>query len=118
MDHMNSGKKYFTQAVEALKGLPVASIVPDILKSVADNKVTIVTAETGSGKTLLANAALADASDHPVWVLVPRRFLAINAAEAIAKLSGTTVGKEVGYAIGEKGSDRSKYSPGTKLIFA
>lgn len=121
----NTGEKYFTKAIEALtnpepplKPLPVASIVPKILESVRNKNVTIVTAETGSGKTLLANAELADASDHPVWVLVPRRFLAINAAETIAKLSGKKLGEEVGYAIGQKATGRSNFSSKSKLIFA
>ena len=115
------GEKHFTQAIKTLtdEGLPVAKIVPDILKSVAEKKITIVTAKTGSGKTLLANAALADSCDHPVWVLVPRRFLAINAAESVAKLSGKALGQEVGYAIGQKSTGRSNFSPTkSKLIFA
>ena len=115
------GEKHFTQAIKTLtdEGLPVAEIVADILKSVAEKKVTIVTAKTGSGKTLLANAALADSCDHPVWVLVPRRFLAINAAESVAKLSGKVLGQEVGYAIGQKSTGRSNFSPTkSKLIFA
>ena len=124
----NSGEKYFTKAIEALtnpkpplKPLPVAAKVPEILESVQDKKVTIVTADTGSGKTLLANTALADATDDPVWVLVPRRFLAINAAETIAKLSGKKLGEEVGYAIGNRSSGRSLMNQNgkqSKLIYA
>ena len=112
-------QKHFTKVVETLKDLPVAPKVPDILQSVKNKNVTIITAETGSGKTLLANAALADESDHPVWVLVPRRFLAINAAETIAKISGKELGKEVGYAIGQKSTGRSNFDKNkSKLIFA
>ncbi len=110
-------KKDFEKVSEALKDLPVANVVGDVVKSVKEGKVTLLTGETGSGKTLLGNCELADASDHQVVVLVPRRFLAINAAESVAEIAGLEVGKEVGYGIGSQSSDRSKFSPGTKLLF-
>ena len=107
----------FSKLVEKLKDLPVAEITQDVVNSVKGGKVTIVTAETGSGKTLLANSMLADAVDGPVVVLVPRRFLAINAAETVAELSGLEVGKEVGWAVGKQSGDESCFSPDTKLLF-
>lgn len=109
--------RLFAKVSDALKDLPVAGVVKDVVKSAKEGKVTLLTGETGSGKTLLGNAELADASDHQVVVLVPRRFLAINAAESIAELAGVEVGKEVGYGIGSQSSDRSKFSPDTKLVF-
>lgn len=108
----------FAKAAEALKDLPVAEVVGDVVRSVQEGKVGILTAETGSGKTLLANSMLADAVDEQVVVLVPRRFLAINAAEAIAELAGVELGKEVGFAIGQQAGDKSQFSPDTKLLFA
>jgi HrpA-like RNA helicase len=109
--------QHFAKAIEALKELPVAKVVKDVVKSSKEGRVALLTGETGSGKTLLGNAEMADASNHQVVVLVPRRFLAINAAESVAELAGLEVGKEVGYGIGSQSSDRSKFSPDTKLLF-
>lgn len=108
----------FAKAVEKLKDLPVAQVAGDVVDSVKNSKVSILTAETGSGKTLLANSMLADAVDEQVVVLVPRRFLAINAAEAIAELAEVELGKEVGFAVGQQAGDQSQFSPDTKLLFA
>ncbi len=108
----------FAKVAEKLKDLPVNAVAADVVQTVKEGKVTILTAETGSGKTLLANAELADHTDDQVVVLVPRRFLAMNAAEAIAELGELELGKEVGFAIGSQGKDESKFSPDTKLLFA
>lgn len=108
----------FSKVSEALRDLPVNKVTDDVIASLEDGKVTILTAETGSGKTLLANTKLADAVDGQVLVLVPRRFLAINAAEAVAELGGVELGKEVGYAVGQQAGDVSQYGDDTKLLFA
>lgn len=118
MEHKNYSDCSFVGVEEKLKDLPVNKVVDDVIDSVKAEKVTVLTAETGSGKTLIASSKLADASDEQVVVLVPRRFLAINAAQTIAELSGTEIGKEVGYAIGRQSGDLSKFSPDTKLVFA
>lgn len=108
----------FAKVAEKLHELPVNAVASDVVQSVQDGKVSILTAETGSGKTLLANAMLADASDEQVLVLVPRRFLAINAAESVAELGELEMGKEVGFAVGRQAGDKSQFGPETKLLFA
>ena len=118
MTHKNYSDCSFAGVEEKLKDLPVNKVVDDVIDSVKGGNVTVLTAETGSGKTLVASSKLADASDGQVVVLVPRRFLAINAAQTIAELSGTELGKEVGYAIGRESGDLSNFSPDTKLVFA
>lgn len=114
----NNNNTSFAKVSEKLKELPVNGKVEAVVDSVKSGKVTVLTAETGSGKTLLASTRLADASDGQVVVLVPRRYLAINAAETITELSENKLGEQVGYAIGRKSGDRSKFSPDTKLVFA
>ncbi|NBO18563.1 MAG: DEAD/DEAH box helicase [Proteobacteria bacterium] len=115
---MNDGKPLFEGVLKTLAQRPVAAVADEVVASVQSGKVTVLTGETGSGKTLIASSRLADASDHPVVVLVPRRFLAMDAAKNIAEMSGTQVGREVGYAIGRQSGGRSKFTPETKLIFA
>jgi HrpA-like RNA helicase len=108
----------FGKLTEKLKNLPVNDVAAQVVQSVKNGNVAMLTAETGSGKTLLANSMLADDIDGQVLVLVPRRFLAINAAESVAELAELQLGDEVGYAIGSQGSDTSNYTSDTKLVFA
>jgi HrpA-like RNA helicase len=116
---------------ETIQKLPVYNKAEGVVKSVLAGNVNILSASTGSGKTIITSAMLADASDDPVLVLVPRRFLAMNAAESIASLSGTKVGQDVGYAVGSRGSTSStevdedgfqnnnvRYNENTRLVFA
>ena len=108
----------FEKLFASLNDLPVATIAADATQSVASGIVTTLSSATGSGKTLFQTAHLADTLPEQVVVLVPRRFLAVNAAETISKLSGCTIGDEVGYAIGSQTGDRSRYKETTKLLFA
>lgn len=118
MAESSQKKTDFHKVAEVLKDLPVADVAADVVKSILAGKVTELSSETGSGKTLLANTMLADASDEPVLVLVPRRFLAINAAQTIAEIAGLNVGEQVGFAVGRQAGDESKFSDKTKLVFA
>jgi len=115
----------FGRLYERLSELPVAAAAGDIAESVLKPQVTVLSAETGSGKTLYATSKLADLwrdkqeeGEHKtVLALVPRRFLAMNAAKTIAELSGTRLGGPVGYAIGRKPGDESCFSDETRLLF-
>lgn len=107
----------FAKVAEVLKDLPVAKNISEVVSDAAQGNATILTAETGSGKTLLGSAKFADSVDDQVVVLVPRRYLAINAAETIANLGGLDLGKEVGFAVGEQAGDQSQFSKETKLLF-
>lgn len=101
-----------------LKDLPVNTISDDVLNNVSKG-VQIVSSPTGSGKTLTIPTKWADRlpEEERVVVLVPRRFLAINAAETVAELSHTTVGNEVGYAVGMQGGDEPLYGKNSKVVF-
>jgi ATP-dependent helicase HrpB len=103
---------------DKLKDLPVATVAQDLVDSVQAGKVTVLTSDTGSGKTLYANTLLADQTDGQVVVLVPRRFLATNAAETVAELAGLRLGQEVGFAVGRQSGDGSRFSRDTELLFA
>ncbi len=100
-----------------LRDLPVHRIIADVVKDVLFGTVTIVAARTGSGKSMMLPSALADALDDQVVVLVPRRFLATDAACNVAELSGTTLGQQVGFALGQVNDEISLHVPDTKLLF-
>lgn len=108
----------FDNLFTALSDLPVATIADEVTLSVMSGDVTTLSSATGSGKTLYQTAKLADILNEQVVVLVPRRFLAVNAAETVAELAGEEIGSTVGYAVGSQTGDRSKYGPDTKLLFA
>lgn len=103
---------------QKLKDLPVNEIVDQVIDNI-DTALPIVSSPTGSGKTLIIPAKLADhlPEGERVVVLVPRKFLAINAAETVAELSGTTLGEEVGYAVGTQGGDEPLFSKNSKIVF-
>lgn len=102
---------------DTLKDLPVHGIIADVVKDVLVGAVTVVAARTGSGKSMMLPSALADAGDDQVVVLVPRRFLATDAACNVAELSGTTLGQEVGFALGQVNDEISLHVPDTTLLF-
>lgn len=107
----------FQSLRDTLRALPVFGIIPDVVKDVLDGKVTVVAARTGSGKSMMLPSALADATGERVVVLVPRRFLATDAACNVAELSGTILGNEVGFALGQVNGEKSLHSSSTKLLF-
>ncbi len=115
----------FEKVGETLSALPVAAIAADVVKSVKEGNVTILAAPTGSGKSMMVPAMLADAmsaesaaEDNQILVLVPRRLLALDAADNVSKMAEKKLGEEVGYAFAEKLGEKSMKSKGTKLLFA
>ncbi len=120
---------FFDALFDTLKDLPVAPIAGEVVQSVMAGTITQLAAPTGSGKSMMVPAKLADAIykadkhntlnalQKQVVVLVPRRFLAVDAAMNVAKMSGKILGNEVGYAIGDMGGEKSLNCDNTKLLF-
>lgn len=107
----------FEKLYDTLSTLPVVGIADQLTTDVCDGLTVILSSATGSGKTLVATCKLADKANAQVVVCVPRRFLAVNAAETICELAGLTLGNEVGYAVGKQSGEQSKMSADTKLLF-
>ena len=110
-------KTDFHKVREILKDLPVAKVANDVVKSVMKGDVTILAAPTGSGKSMMMPAELAEATQEQVIVLVPRRFLATDAATNVAQMADSEVGTDVGYAIGRMAGESSKKTEDSKVIF-
>jgi HrpA-like RNA helicase len=93
--------------------LPVRRHEQEIIAAVSSATVTVITGETGSGKTtqlpqmLLDNIITPPTSDSPrgsqhrayIAVTQPRRVAAIAVARRVAEERGGRVGGEVGYAV-------------------
>ena len=102
---------------DKLAALPVYGVIDPVVRDVLAGKVTVVAASTGSGKSMMLPGALADASDHQIVVLAPRRFLAVDAAFNVAELAGIKIGDKVGYALGQMDGESSLRSHETKLLY-
>lgn len=104
---------------EKLSTLPVASLLDAISEHTLAGGISIINSETGSGKTLSVPLRIQKDTGDTVFVIEPRRFLAINAAETLAQLSETVLGEEFGYLIGAAGDEENRFSrTKTKLGFA
>ncbi|MBI1362412.1 MAG: hypothetical protein GC134_00315 [Proteobacteria bacterium] len=98
----------------ALAALPVFAHRDEILAAIKANSITIVTGETGSGKTTgLANLLLDDAFFTEVVITQPRITAATSVAEYVARMRGEKVGQSVGY----HSSLYRVIGPDTRVVF-
>jgi ATP-dependent helicase HrpB len=98
--------------------LPVNDIVRGIVEhSFIPFSVSLVTSRTGSGKTVIVPAALAQAHGHCIYVIEPRRILAIDAARNLSRIYGVPVGSLFGYGVGSRGGEESKFDAAARVVF-
>lgn len=93
--------------------LPIASFKEEIAKTVAENAVTIITAETGAGKSTQVPQYLVEAG-YKVVVTQPRRLAARTVAARVAEELGEELGSE---AIGYHIAGEQVGSLDTRLLF-
>ena len=118
--------------------LPMAKYRKEIIQNITNNRVNIITAGTGAGKSVIVPRCALHAVNYKgkVAMTVPKRMLAKGAAEWTAKNLDVELGKEVGFQhrdsiisagteIEVKGTkikvteDRPSYDKSlTKLLFA
>ncbi len=79
--------------------LPIRTVLPSLMTSIATHQVSVLVAPPGAGKTTLVPLALADAYDGRVIVAEPRRVAARAAARRMATLVGGRVGEQIGYSV-------------------
>jgi pre-mRNA-splicing factor ATP-dependent RNA helicase DHX16 len=84
--------------------LPIAKFKDEIIAAVTEFPVTIVTAETGSGKTTQLTQYLNDGGFTKNGTMIigctqPRRVAAMSVAKRVAEEFGCRLGNEVGYTI-------------------
>jgi len=102
------------------KTLPAWKMKEDIVKSINNHQVTIISGETGSGKSTQSVQFVLDhllsselGSVAKIVCTQPRRISALGLADRVSSERCSTVGKEVGYAI----RGESKIGRDTKVIF-
>ena len=79
--------------------LPVDSLLPDIVASLARTPNLVLEAEPGAGKTTRVPPALLHVVSGDVLVLEPRRIAARLAAKRVAWELGEELGQTVGYQV-------------------
>ncbi|CAJ1453071.1 unnamed protein product, partial [Effrenium voratum] len=96
---------------------PLGRFREKIMQEVATNRVTIIVAPTGCGKsTRIPQMILDEDRESRILVTQPRRIAATSLARRVAAHRGVALGSEVGYKIG--GCSEVCRSGGTRLIFA
>mmetsp|Transcript_11266 Transcript_11266/g.35533 ORF Transcript_11266/g.35533 Transcript_11266/m.35533 type:complete len:1542 (-) Transcript_11266:15-4640(-) len=98
--------------------LPAMAHREEILRAVRQNRVTILSGETGCGKTTQVPQFILDQNDlvpegFSMIVTQPRRIACITIAERVAQERGESIGQTVGYQI----RFVNKTSPSTRLVF-
>lgn len=109
----------FERLLEKLDALPVNAIGRAVAMSFHYGEIPIVTSEVASGKTLLlpVYCALEEFDNGPIYVLEPKRTLAINAAEQMWELLGEGGEKLVGVLNSNRADDPSVVHPDNRIIF-
>jgi hypothetical protein len=93
--------------------LPIMAFEAEIVRTVGQHSVTIVVAETGSGKSTMVPVFLMDAGYRKVVVTQPRKLAARTVAQRVAEVVQTPLGKRVGFRTAEERRDSSE----TEVLF-
>lgn len=110
----------YQKMVAQRQKLPAWQVREQVVKTVADNQITIISGETGSGKSTQSVQFILDdlydrgyAKCANIIVTQPRRISALGLADRVSEERCTTVGQEVGYSI--RGENRT--GKDTKITF-
>lgn len=100
--------------------LPAWQVRAHVVRTVTENQVTIISGETGSGKSTQSVQFILDdlyqkglGAAANIVVTQPRRISALGLADRVAEERCTQVGQEIGYSI----RGESKTGPDTKITF-
>ncbi|GAB7356594.1 hypothetical protein MBLNU459_g7322t1 [Dothideomycetes sp. NU459] len=107
--------------LQARRGLPAWRLQEDIVEAVTNSQVTIISGETGSGKSTQSVQFILDdmikrqvGEAANIICTQPRRISALGLADRVADERCVKVGEEVGYAI--RGESKQKAGV-TKITF-
>lgn len=97
---------------QGVAALPVLAYREQIITSVRENRVVVITAETGAGKSTQVPRFLAEAG-YRVICTQPRRLAASSLAARVAEEMNTRLGDRVGFRTAEERTD----SAATEVLF-
>ncbi|KAG0553883.1 hypothetical protein M758_12G048900 [Ceratodon purpureus] len=93
--------------------LPVRRSKDLIVDKVKLNRVTLISADTGSGKSSQVPQMLLEENMFPILCTQPRRLAVVAVAKRVAQERGCLLGDEVGYHIGQLNVSTTK----SKIVF-
>ncbi|UJR17978.1 hypothetical protein I4U23_004878 [Adineta vaga] len=99
--------------------LPILACEKDFCQRLETERVLVVTAETGSGKSTQLPQYAAEYFHGLVVCTQPRAIAAISLARRVAdEYDGTSVGESVGYEVGRRGANMTTNKvPGKSIVF-
>jgi ATP-dependent RNA helicase DHX57 len=110
----------YQKMVAARQRLPAWQVQEEIVQTVSENQVTIISGETGSGKSTQSVQFVLDdlymkalGNSANIIVTQPRRISALGLADRVSEERCSPVGQEVGYSI----RGENKVSARTKITF-
>jgi HrpA-like RNA helicase len=114
----NNYSDEYKQLAKIWSKYPAYEHAEQIIKSIKDNQVLLITSGTGSGKTVLMPKFCLHVLNYKskIAVTLPKQIIAKSAAEFAAKTLDVELGQQVGYQF--KGADKKGKSDATKLLFA
>ena len=108
--------KFGIECHKVSKALPMYARRQKILSTIAENQVSILIGETGSGKSTQLVQYLYDAGIASNGIIVctqPRKVAAVSLANHVSREMCVKLGEELGYKTGMSG----KYSDKTKVLY-
>ncbi|KAK1778031.1 P-loop containing nucleoside triphosphate hydrolase protein [Copromyces sp. CBS 386.78] len=110
----------YKKMLYARQNLPAWQVQDHLVQTVSENQVTIISGETGSGKSTQSVQFILDdlyskglGKSANIIVTQPRRISALGLADRVSDERCSQVGQEVGYSI----RGESKTSPNTRITF-
>lgn len=116
-----NGQKYsenYIDLAEKWSKFPAYEKRTSIIETINKNQVTLITASTGSGKTVLVPKYTLHSLNYKgkIAVTLPKRVIAKSAAEFAAATLDVNVGENVSYKF--KGSDSKAFNNNSELLYA
>jgi len=108
----------YRELAQKWRTFPAYEKARDIIDAVKNNQVILITAGTGSGKTVLAPKFVLHSFDYKgkIAITLPKQIISKSAAEFSSRTLDVKLGEEVGYQY--KGSDSTGKSAKTLLLYA
>ena len=101
-----------TDSLDSIYSLPINSRREEIVASVHNNQVTIITAETGAGKSTQVPQYLAEAGYTKVIVTQPRILAARNLSMRVRQEYSWRTGRDSTQLVGYRTAHEQDDSPG------
>ena len=102
-----------SQNFSSQKELPIFPYKEEILQKISQNRITIISGNTGCGKsTQIPQYIYQSNPSNKILMTQPRRIAAISISKRLAEEMGERIGKKIGYHV----SMKYNYSNETKIL--